>query len=157
MTRAYHALLAAIELRRCQVGISMEVLNIIAGDAERSFVKGLFPDARSGRVAGWAKIEQWLTALFPAGYVIEIREPSKAEKARPGLVKLFEDAKGAGQRVSWFCSDLRRRGWVVIPPLRPTNDEMQAAAKLLRRHGWACVDPREFGDVDVSEFEDCAA
>jgi hypothetical protein len=65
-----------IERRRVELGISMDRLSEVAGLAERAYVKTLYPETASGRIARHETIQIIVDALFPDGFDIEIRPRS---------------------------------------------------------------------------------
>jgi hypothetical protein len=69
----YRLVMLELERRRRQLGISMERICEIAGTADRSFSKALYPEAANGRVAQWITLQIYADVLWPDGLDIEIR------------------------------------------------------------------------------------
>ncbi len=74
-TALYNAIVLELERRRLHVGISMERMSDLAGSAERSYAKILYPDTVSGRVARWETLQAYMQVLFCEGFVLRI-EPT---------------------------------------------------------------------------------
>jgi hypothetical protein len=67
-TPIYRAVMLEIERRRLQLGWPMWRLDDEAGTQDGYYSKALYADGKSGRQARYETVEQWLAALFPAGY-----------------------------------------------------------------------------------------
>lgn len=69
----YRALVLAIDRRRNQLGLSMIMLDDLAGLQDGYWGKCVHPDTPSGRIAGWQMLQYACDVLFPDGFQLEIR------------------------------------------------------------------------------------
>lgn len=68
----YHAVVLELERRRLASGLSMEQLDELAGTAERSYAKALYPDTESGRASRIEKLQLYVDVLFCEGFTLRM-------------------------------------------------------------------------------------
>jgi hypothetical protein len=85
-TEIYRAITLECERRRQQLGWPMWKLDDAAGTQDGFYSKLLHADRPSGRQVRWETLQLVITALFPAGFDVEIKhkscDPLTAEKHR---------------------------------------------------------------------------
>lgn len=67
VSQLYLEVVRALDARRRALGWSMEQLDDAAGGQDRYWAKCLHADTPSGRQAGWAMLQLYVDALYPAG------------------------------------------------------------------------------------------
>jgi hypothetical protein len=114
-TPLYRALVLEIERRRQVTGVSMSELSDIAGAPDRYFSKMLHPDTPAGRVARWFTLEEFMQALFPQGYDVEIRPRTGAPLSAEDLRRKVRFAAATNSRRAQrdVMADLGRRSAAV--------------------------------------------
>lgn len=95
-TLQYIQIMAAIEIRRIEIGLSMEQMSELMGTAERSYAKMLSPDTPSGRLVGWDTIELAFSVLWPEGSEIVVRPING-----PAVVTAGARRKIRGEQAIW--------------------------------------------------------
>lgn len=71
-TAIYRELMAALEGRRVELGLSMATVNDISGLQDGFFSKMIYPDTPSGRQARWETVQLAVEALFGKGFTVQI-------------------------------------------------------------------------------------
>lgn len=71
-TAIYRELMAVLEGRRVELGLSMATVNDLAGLQDGFFAKMLYPDTPSGRQARWETVQLAVEALFGKGFSVQI-------------------------------------------------------------------------------------
>lgn len=97
-TGLYRSLMLELERRRQHTGVSMSELSDIAGAADRYWGKALHSDTPSGRVARWQTLEEFVAALFPQGYDLELRPRLTAPLTAEDLRRKVRFAAAANDR-----------------------------------------------------------
>lgn len=95
-TPQYTQIMAAIDTRRIESGLSMEQMSELMGTAERSYAKMLSPDTPSGRLVGWDTIELACSVLWPEGSEVVIRPMNG-----PAVVTAGARRKIKGEQALW--------------------------------------------------------
>lgn len=96
-TPVYRALMAALEGRRLELGLSMATVNDISGLQDGFYAKMIHPDTPSGRQARWETVQLAVEALFGSGFVISI-VPDEDENKRLLTAPRIDDSASANAR-----------------------------------------------------------
>lgn len=137
-TAIYRAIMLAVDERRQALGWPMWMLDDKAGIADRLYAKLLHADAKSGRQAQWATLQDICDALYPDGFEVLIlakkgQTPADVETFKRKLQHIAAtfNAKSRrelmaeiGRRAS---PEARRMGRLKIPRSRRKAIAKQAA------------------------------
>ncbi|MCK1706118.1 hypothetical protein IVA86_33135 [Bradyrhizobium sp. 146] len=129
-TALYRSLLLELERRRQHTGVSMSELSDIAGAADRYFSKALHADTPSGRVARWETLEEFMQALFPHGYDVEIRPRTTGPLTAEDLRRKVRFAAASNNRLTQraLMSELGKRS-AAVRKERMTPEQRSEIAK----------------------------
>lgn len=152
----YRALMLELECRRQATGISMEQMNELMGNAERSYAKMLHPETPSGRLARWPTIQKAIDVLFMDGFRLRIERSNDGPLTTAGTRERihnsarFYDRRLFREHMSEIAS-VRAR---IIPPEKLSAIGRKAAKARWRkvrrdRHGLPSANGQRVGPVEL--------
>lgn len=142
----YLATVLEVERQRLARGIPMEQMSELAGTAERSYAKLLYPDTVSGRRATWDTLQLYVGTLWPDGFELRIKETTCGMLTALGTKQkiLAEAAHWDGKRTSEIMAERGRKGNAArqasLTPQQRSRISRQAAES---RWGKGSEDRRE--------------
>lgn len=134
-TQIYRELMAALEGRRVELGLSMATVNDMSGLQDGFFAKMIFPDTPSGRQARWETVQLAVEALFGRGFTVNIVADADENRRLAGAPVVDENASSNARKIRhWRHTkhfvELGRKGAIARNALG--TDAHRAAA----RKGW---------------------
>jgi hypothetical protein len=140
-TPIYLAIMVEVERRRMQVGISMDRISELAGNAERSYAKALYPDTSSGRCATWPTLQRIFDVLYCEGFELRLAPRSGTALSTEGAQQRIraEAAHWTAPAMRQRMAELGRLSGVARQSKVPPSRRKEIATRAARAR-WRCAE-----------------
>jgi hypothetical protein len=127
-----------VERRRVQLGFTFIDVDNLAGLNDGYLAKMMWPDTRTGRIAGWNTLQLVIEALFPKGFEVIIRQKDGAVLDEPSIRKMTYIARVPFDRKAQreLMADYGRRGRAVQLE-RQTPEQRREIARQAALKRWS--------------------
>lgn len=140
-TAIYRELMAVLEGRRVELGLSMATVNDMSGLQDGFFAKMLYPDTPSGRQARWETVQLAVEALFGKGFTVHIVADAEENRRITSAPIISADISTNARKIrhwrhSRHFSELGKKGAAArskLPKHRLTAIYRKAAKKRWKR------------------------